>query len=110
MHSINSFSVTDKYFFAVNTINAVTKLARTSRETKGTVIKEFPNYVIGKIAVFDNVLYAFGYSSLSMNSELLEIDIESLEVFGRYDLDEFGDSPVDGVLLVDEKLYFTLPL
>ncbi|HPU62642.1 MAG TPA: hypothetical protein PK304_00650 [Mobilitalea sp.] len=109
LHSINSMAVTEKYIFTVNTINAVTKLARTDKETEETDIKEWPDYVIGKIAVFDNILYAFGCAFEDMRSELIEIDVETFEVINTYDISKFGDSPADFALLDDGKLYFTLP-
>lgn len=109
LHSSNSLAVTDKYFFTVNTINAVTRVARTDRDTLETVIREWPDYIIGKLAVYDNVLYAFGCSITDMKSELIEIDIETLDIIKVHDTSEFGDSPADSALLDDGKLYFTMP-
>lgn len=109
LHSINSLAITDQYFFVVNTINAVTKIARTDRETSDTVIKEWPDYLIGKMAAYNNVLYAFGSSLTDMKSELIEIDIETLDVIRIHDIGEFGESPADSVLFDEGNLYFTLP-
>lgn len=109
LHSSNSLAVTDKYFFTVNTINAVTKIARTDRETSDNRIKEIPDYVIGKIAVFDNILYTFGCALDDMKSELIEIDIDTMNTIKIYDISKYGDSPADSALLDEGKLYFTMP-
>lgn len=109
LHSINSLAVSDKYFFTVNTINAVTTLARTDRATLDTVTKEWQDYIIGKLAVFEDVLYAFGCSLTDMKSELIEIDIDTMEIIKAHDLEEFGDSPADSALLDEGNFYFTLP-
>lgn len=44
-----------------------------------------------------------------MKSELIEIDAETLEILNKYDISEFGDSPADSALMLDSKLYITLP-
>ena len=107
LRSINSLAITDKYFFAVNNFNGVSKLARTNRETEETTIKEFPKHIILQINIFNNILYAF--ASLEDTSELIEIDLETMEEICRTDVTKYGECPPSGVLMEEGSLYFTLP-
>lgn len=110
MYSANSLAVTDQYFFTVNTIDNVTKLARTNRSTLKTDIIEFPEYYIGKIAVYNDILYAFGTNSMDdKNADFIEISTSTMEVLSKKNIREYGECPAESTLLIGDNLYFTFP-
>lgn len=102
---MNSFVVSDRYAFAVNTVNAQSNLVKCDLSTGETVTKAFPDVYLSKLALFNSGLYAVSNFVKEGGTHLLRLSEDTLEIIEDYDLTSYGD-PCE-LIEYENRIYLT---
>ncbi|WDV47547.1 hypothetical protein PV797_07650 [Clostridiaceae bacterium M8S5] len=107
--NMNSFCVDNDFIYTVNTLNSNSIISRYNRTNQNLTTLTIKNMFIGKLAVNDEKLYAFGFRNTPDNgieSKLFIINTNDLSIIKNIKMSRFGHDQL-GAVFDNTSMYFT---